>query len=107
MAPDGSIVERRPRDGQTPVRHAGAARCHTEAETVLGDIQAMARRVALKMEADGVDHVLLVVAATKRNRAVLREARALLRERFPLDTRAILRELRAGRCPGQGGIVLL
>jgi transcriptional regulator with XRE-family HTH domain len=82
-------------------------RCKLEAETVLTDVQALDRRIGLKMADDDVDRVILLVAATKRNRAVLREARELLRPRFPLDTREVLRAIRAGRCPPDSGIVVL
>jgi transcriptional regulator with XRE-family HTH domain len=85
----------------------GSERCMLEAETVLYDLQATGRRIALKMADDGVDRVILLVADTPRNRRVLREFRPLLAERFPLDTRAIMRDLRDGRLPQQGGIVIL
>ena len=82
-------------------------RCMLEAETVLYDLQATGRRIALKMADDEVDRVILLVADTPRNRRVLREFRPLLAERFPLDTRAIMRELRDGRLPPAGGVVIL
>jgi hypothetical protein len=78
-----------------------------EAETALHDLQAVDRRIALKMDEGGVDRVLLLVADTKRNRRVLREFRALLDERYPLDTRAVMAALRAGRAPQASGIVVL
>jgi hypothetical protein len=74
---------------------------------VLSDLQAIDRRIALKMEDDGVDRVILVVADTRRNREILRQHRELLRSRFPLDSREILKELRAGRLPPHGGILVL
>jgi transcriptional regulator with XRE-family HTH domain len=78
-----------------------------EAETALHDLQAVDRRIALKMADGGVGRVLLLVADTKRNRRVLREFRSLLDERYPMDTRAVLGALRAGRTPGASGIVVL
>jgi transcriptional regulator with XRE-family HTH domain len=109
FAQAGTVGQRVRRGGLVTSGTAGLAlpMCRVEAETVVDDVQALERRVALKMEAGGVDQVLLLIAATKRNRAVLRMARPLLRDRFPLDSRAILQALRAGGCPGQGGIVLL
>jgi transcriptional regulator with XRE-family HTH domain len=80
--------------------------CKLEAETVLADLQATERRIALKMADDSVECVILLVADTHRNRRVLREFREMLRARFPLDTRQVLRELRAGRLPDQSGVVL-
>lgn len=73
--------------------------CKLEAETVLYDLQAQERRIALKMADGRVDRVILLVADTRHNRAVLREHREALAARFPLDTRTVLRELRSGRVP--------
>jgi transcriptional regulator with XRE-family HTH domain len=80
--------------------------CKLEAETNLVDLQATERRIALKMADDEVTRVLLLVADTRRNRAVLREFREHLAVRFPLGTREVMKELRAGRLPEQSGIVV-
>ncbi len=79
-----------------------------DAETRLTDVQAIARRTALKQRDDptaGV--VLLVLSRTTHNRAVLREHREALRGQFPLDGAAIARALRRGEVPPAGGIILL
>jgi transcriptional regulator with XRE-family HTH domain len=81
-------------------------RCKLEADTVLYDVQAQERRIAQKMADDSADCVIWLVSDTLRNRRVLREVRELLAVRFPLDTRQIMRLLRAGRLPAEGGIVL-
>jgi transcriptional regulator with XRE-family HTH domain len=81
--------------------------CKVEAETVLYDLQAQVRRLTLKMDDDGADVVILLVAGTHRNRRVLREFRDLIRNQFPLDTRNIMASLRAGRLPDQSGVVVL
>jgi transcriptional regulator with XRE-family HTH domain len=81
--------------------------CKLEAETVIHDLQATERRITLKVADDQVDVVILLVADTPRNRRVLREFRGLLAARFPLDTRAVMRQLRAGRIPDRRGIVVL
>jgi len=81
--------------------------CRIEAETVISDLQATDRRIALKMRDAEVDHVLLLVAGTKRNRRILREFRALTVAKYPLDSRAILAAVRAGRCPRRSGVLLL
>jgi transcriptional regulator with XRE-family HTH domain len=86
---------------------AGGRTCKVEAETVLADLQALDRRIALKMADDDVSVVILLVADTKRNRAVLRAHRELLRDRYPLDSREILATLRAGQCPEWSGVLLL
>ena len=78
-----------------------------EAETVIHDLQATDRRLALKMADDDADRVILVVAATRRNRWVLREFGELVRARYPLAPRTVLGALRAGRLPEQSGIVAL
>jgi transcriptional regulator with XRE-family HTH domain len=78
----------------------------TEYEGRLGDVQALARRIQLKLRDDpraGV--VILVVARTRHNTRVIREHREALRHEFPLDGAAIARELRAGRVPRASGII--
>ena len=78
-----------------------------EAETRLRDVQALDRRIALKQRDAGVELVILLVAATEANRRALHHARESLRSRFPLDGRAILGAVRAGRSPTASGIALL
>lgn len=101
--PLGAGRDLRAWDGQID---ALSGSCKLEAETVLSDVQATERRIALKMADDGVDRVILLIADTHRNRWVLREFRELLRARFPLDTRSVMQRLRVGRLPDQSGIVL-
>ena len=81
--------------------------CKLEAETVLHDLQATDRKVALKMADSGTDRVILLVADTRRNRHVLAEFRPLLRSRYPLETRALMQHLRAGRLPPLSGVAVL
>lgn len=81
--------------------------CKVEAETRLHDIQAVERRTALKMADDQVSVVILLVAESRGNAAVLREFRELLRPRFPFDTRQVLRALRRGEVPSASGICVL
>ena len=83
-------------------------RASIEAESRLHDLQAQARRIALKQRDDpqaGV--VILVVNRTAHNRRVLAEHRGALRHQFPLDGAAIARALRAGRLPAANGIILV
>jgi transcriptional regulator with XRE-family HTH domain len=84
----------------------GGERCPIEAETALRDLQATDRRIALKMTDTGTARVILLVAATGADRRVLGAHRELLRDRYPLDGRVILRTLRGGRCPEASGILL-
>ena len=81
--------------------------CKLEAETVLHDLQATDRRIALKMADDHVDRVVLLVADTRSNRRVLREFGELISNRYPLDMRSVMRSLRAGRLPDDSGVVVL
>jgi hypothetical protein len=79
-----------------------------EVETRLSDIQATERRVMLKFRDDAVvNHVFLVVADTKANRAALASGRAALAGNFPLDTRSVFAAFGSGRCPGSNGLVVL
>jgi hypothetical protein len=81
-------------------------RLAVEAETVLDDIQALERRLALKRRDGEVDHVILLVADTRRNRRALASATAAFAD-LPMRTREILAALRDGRDPGASGLVIL
>ncbi len=77
-----------------------------EAETVLDDIQALERRLALKRRDGGEDHLILLIADTTRNRRALAAAPSAFAD-LPLRTREILAALGRGDDPGRGGIVIL
>lgn len=81
-------------------------RAGVEAETVIDDSQALERRLSLKRRDGGVDHVILLIADTPRNRRALAAAPAAFSD-LPLDTRQIMTALAAGRDPGGSGIVIL
>jgi len=81
-------------------------RLHVEAETVLDDLQALDRRLALKRRDGNAERVLVVVAATHRNRRVLAGAPAAFAG-LSRDARSILRALADGHDPELSGIVLL
>jgi len=85
----------------------GPVRIGVEAETVLADLQDLQRRIARKQRDGGVDRVILLVADTRHNRAVLRDHLAALRATFPLSTREVLSALAYGRDPGGSGLVVL
>jgi transcriptional regulator with XRE-family HTH domain len=79
-----------------------------DCEARLGDIQAVTRRVTLKQRDDPASGpVILLVARTRHNRAVLEVHREALRAAFPLDGAQILRFLRSGRVPPAGGILVM
>jgi len=79
----------------------------TEAETRIGDVQALRRRLALKCRDAGVDTMLLVVADTRHNRHVLRLAAADLAEAFPVRGRDALAALHRGEKPSGSAILLV
>ncbi len=85
----------------------GGRRAGCECEMRLTDMQAVERRLRLKLRDGNVDVLLLVVADTVANRRVLRLHREALRSLLPLDSREVLAALRAGRLPGANGIVIL
>ena len=78
-----------------------------EAETVLIDLQALERRLELKRRDDAgrIDHLVLLVADTRRNRATLASAPAAFAA-LPARTRDVLGALRAGDRPPSDGIVI-
>jgi transcriptional regulator with XRE-family HTH domain len=78
-----------------------------EAETVLADIQALDRRLALKERDGGKDRTLLVISDTRRNRSILRSAGDVLRVRFPVWSGVALAELARGTDPGGNALIVL
>jgi transcriptional regulator with XRE-family HTH domain len=79
-----------------------------DAEARIGDIQALNRRMELKLRDDPRGSILILVAArTRHNLEVLRDHRETLRPLLPLDGAAIIRALRAGRLPPASGILVI
>jgi len=77
-----------------------------EAETVLRDVQAVERRVSLKVRDGHARHVLLLVADTRRNRRALEAAPASFAG-FDRRARPVLTAIRAGADPGRSAILFL
>jgi hypothetical protein len=71
-----------------------------EAEMRLTDLQALERRLALKLRDGRIDRLILVVADSRANRLVIREHGAELRSMFPLQGAAARAAIRADRDPG-------
>ena len=71
-----------------------------EAETRITDFQAQTRRLIIKMRDGGVEHVLLVIAETRSNRATIDAAGPAVGELFPISPRRALQALAAGTHPG-------
>jgi len=80
--------------------------CHVEAETVLDDLQDLERRLERKRRDGGADHVLLLVANTRRNRRALAAAPAAFGG-LSRDARLVLGALRRGVDPGCDAIILV
>ena len=78
-----------------------------EAETVLRDVQALERRLSLKLRDGGHDRMILLVASTRHNRHVLRLAGDSLAGSFPITGREAMADLERDRCPRGSAIVLL
>jgi transcriptional regulator with XRE-family HTH domain len=78
-----------------------------EAETKPRDLQATERAMAAKQRDSGVDRMILLIAATDANRAVVRSHIGAIRQTFPLDTRGTLYALTAGSDPAANGLVIL
>jgi transcriptional regulator with XRE-family HTH domain len=81
-------------------------RIAVEAETVLDDLQALERRLNLKLRDGGTDHLILLIADTARNRQALAGAPGAFAD-LTLRTREILRALGRGDDPGASGVVIL
>lgn len=86
---------------------APGVRVRVDAETHIGDVQAVERRIALKQRDGREDCVILLLADTRHHRALLEVAGHGLRQAFPVSQRAALAALRAGRPPGGNALVLL
>jgi transcriptional regulator with XRE-family HTH domain len=78
-----------------------------EAETRLLDLQALERRLNLKLRDGGADAVILLVAESRTNRAALRSAPEAWRAAFPVGARAALAAVGRGELPARGAWIVL
>ena len=78
-----------------------------EAETRIRDIQATVRRVRWRERDGGVDEILLVIARTRANRAVVEQLLEALGRRFTTSGRAIRHALAIGTPLPGSGILLI
>lgn len=78
-----------------------------EAEIRLRDIQALDRRIALKRRDSSIELVILLVANTRHNRAILASHGDSLAASFPFPGRRALELLRAGAAPEASAIVVV
>jgi hypothetical protein len=87
---------------------AASTRIAIEAETRLRDVQELQRRVALKRRDDAsIASVVLLIAATRSNRSIVKEHAQALEADYPVSGRAILDSLAHARLPPANGLVLL
>jgi hypothetical protein len=77
-----------------------------EAETAIRDVQALERKIALKVRDGGNPQLVLLVADTAANRRALAAAPAAFAD-LPLRNRLLLKDLRGGTDPGSSGILIL
>lgn len=89
------------------VRAIDGAACVIEAITRIHDLQAQLRSIRLKARDLGIERIVVVVAATARNRALLRQLSDVVGLSFSLDTRAALTTMAAGRIPERDAIILV
>jgi transcriptional regulator with XRE-family HTH domain len=78
-----------------------------EAELRPDDLQSLERRLALKLRDGGVDRLILALADTRHNRALLRLAGEDLRTMFPLQGREAMEALTSGTDPGCNLLILV
>lgn len=78
-----------------------------EAETRPRDMQELERRLALKKRDGRVERVILLLADTRWNRALVRAHRDRLLASFPIPADVALAALAAGRDPGGDAVILL
>ena len=83
-------------------------RVAVEAETRVRDVQALQRRISLKLRDDSsIAGVVLLLNDTRSNRDTVRSQGRVLTEQFPLSQRTLLATLKEGRAPEASGLVLL
>jgi transcriptional regulator with XRE-family HTH domain len=89
------------------VMHGPDVSIGIEAETRLRDLQAVDRRVMLKLRDSGLDRVILLAADTRTNRSILRAYGDGLRANYPVQSREALAALASGRDPGANALIIL
>lgn len=78
-----------------------------EAITRLSDVQAQIRAAQLKSRDIGATRLLLLVGASRANRAALREAVPIVRAAFRTGTRQLMAALAEGKDPGGDCLLVL
>jgi transcriptional regulator with XRE-family HTH domain len=78
-----------------------------EFESRVPRAEGLARRLMLKQRDAGLTSMVLVLADTRANREAVAAADPTIRGAFPLEGRAVLAALRAGRAPEANGILFV
>ena len=94
-------------DAEIAGRQPSPWRDRVEAETRIGDGQALERKLAHKLRDDPGGHLILLVSDTRANRRALAVLATGLAALLPCGTREILSALGAGREPPGSGIVII
>ncbi|TME09278.1 MAG: hypothetical protein E6I65_11745 [Chloroflexi bacterium] len=107
--PQGLVVGSGPPDRRAwdAVIEGRSWRVGVEAETRLGDVQALERRIALKQRDGSIPVVVLLVNDTAHNRRIIGLEAVGLRSMFPGTPRRTLRTLGEGNAPAVSTLVLL
>src|SRR5262245_249000 len=82
-------------------------RTRVEAETRIGDGQALERKLALKLRDDPDGHLILLVSDTRSNRLAVKALGPGLRAILPMSSHPILSALATRREPPGSGIVVM
>lgn len=85
----------------------GPCSCAVEAISRFADFQGHARPARAKQRDIGATRLILLVKGSRANRRVLQEAGDIVRESFPIGTRAAFEALGAGRDPGGDCLILI
>jgi hypothetical protein len=85
----------------------GTCRIGVDVETRVRDVQALDRRVMLKLRDSGLDRAIVVLPNTRSNRAMLASTAESLRSNYPIPGRVALRAIRQGMDPGGNAIIVL
>jgi hypothetical protein len=85
----------------------GSCRIGVDAETRIRDIQAVDRRVMLKLRDSELDRAIILVPDTRSNRAMLSSTAQSVKSNYPIPGRLALESLRNGRDPGGNAIIVV
>jgi hypothetical protein len=85
----------------------GVCKIGVDAETRIRDLQALDRRVMLKLRDSELDRALIILPDTRSNRATLASTTASLKPNYPIPGAVALEALREGRDPGGNAVIVV